>query len=181
MQHGKNSGGDQDDSQLRPNAGTKEFPEALEHPSAKKRFLSEPGDNDHEIHHKRKRGCIPGDPVVGLIDWRRAEERHDGGFHRKLERDAEKNSDGDRSYPTARPNVTDLPPRSIRKPRPQQDKNGAQRCKQKVTAENDQDRQNPERAKAAQLRREIEGVTVYPAAAGPFFRRGRFGKRPSLM
>ena len=39
--------------------------------------------------------------------------------------------------------------------RPQQDKNGAQRCKQKVAAENDQDRQDPERAKSAQAFREL--------------------------
>src|SRR5215475_15430140 len=146
---------DEDDRTLRDRALAEKFAETFEHPRAIQNFFAEAGGHDDDVKHWYNGLWIPGDKMISPVDRRRSKERHNKRFHRELERHAKDDADGDRFRPTTWPHKTEFTPRRVRNFCPNQNEDRAQRRDNKISAENDQDREDPERAEAAQSCRKL--------------------------
>ena len=93
--------------------------------------------------------------MVGLINRRRAEQRHHDRLHQELKGAAEKDAGDESARPTPRSHITDLAPRRAGERHPHQHKNGAERKKEKIPGEDNQDREDAEQTKSTQPRREL--------------------------
>jgi hypothetical protein len=92
--------------------------------------------------------------VVRLIDRIGAEQRHDNRLHQDFERAAEHQAEDQAADPALGPDVADLAPRRARPLSPHQHENGAEGRDHEIAGEDDEDREDSERAESAQGRGE---------------------------
>ena len=150
MSHSEEHGRERDRESPRPRARSVTLADALEQVAAEEGLLAE-ASGDHGVDRARQRGAVPGKVVVGVVDRVRAEDGHDHRFHQKLEGDAGSDSNDDGCSPARRPREAQLAPGRARQPGPGQHQDAAQREKERVAREDDEERDEAEWAEAAQL------------------------------
>jgi hypothetical protein len=106
-------------------AGSEKLSESFERIAPEESFLAEAGADKNDVHHFRERGGVPDQVMKGLVDRRRAQERHHDRFHEQFERTAERDPDRQTADPALWPHVTDVAPRRAREPCPDQHENCA--------------------------------------------------------
>ena len=91
--------------------------------------------------------------MVRRVDRRSAQQRHDDGFHDELEERAEQEADRDAPQPAPGAHEPDGRPRRLGRLHPREHQERAQWREEEVARENDEDREDPDRAEAPQLPR----------------------------
>src|SRR5438132_13723078 len=89
--------------------------------------------------------------MVPRIDRRGPEQRHHHRLHDKFEGDAKRYADREDTGPTAWGRETERSPGGVRKPRPNEDEDSAQGHDKEVASQDNEQREEADRAKAAQL------------------------------